>query len=146
MPDKSDDGDHEGASEVISEIEQRLIKDKLSEKDELREASGVAGDKPKGQGSALHKIITISDDVKQLLAMANFRDPEEAENAVGAIVEAQRYGLSLDMILFWVSAHCGVVSQGKSKTEWGVQALTHLELSQAQSKFSFKPKKEEKVQ
>ena len=143
---KSKDGDDGHREDVIAEIEKHLIKEKIDEKAELMGASGVVSDKVKSQGSALHKIITISENARQILAMANFRDPEEAEDVVAALVECRRYGLSEDMVLDWVSAHCGIASQGKSVREWGVQALTHLELGTGdQHKLSWRgQKKEEK--
>lgn len=137
-----DDGDN-----PIASVEQKLIQTKLEEKEELlREASGVASDKAKGQGSALHKIITISEEARQVLAMANFHDDLEASQAVAAIVEAVRYGLSDAMILDWVAAHCGVSRHKQSIREWGVQALTHLEITQqSQHKLGWRGQKKEEV-
>lgn len=140
-------GKEDGGS-PISDIESKLIKGKIDEKAELREASGVASDKAAKQGSALHKIITISAEARQVLAMANFHDDLEASQCVAAIVEAVRYGLSDAMILDWVAAHCGVSATKQSVREWGVQALTRLDIGQSsEHKFGWRgQKKEEKPQ
>ncbi len=128
----------------VAKVEERIISDKLDDQKDMREASGVASDRAKGQGSALHKIITISEEARQVLAMANFHDDLEASNCVAAIVEAVRYGLSDAMILDWVAAHCGVSRQKQSVREWGVQALTHLEINQqSQQKIGWRGQKKE---
>lgn len=136
-----DDIENENTLDIVAEVEKKLVRAKLDEKEELQKASGLAGDTAKGQGSALHKIITISEETRQILAMANFKDDAQAENVAAALIEADRYGCTPNMILDWVVAHCGVASQHMSKTQWGVQALTHLEINQPnQNKFSWRGK------
>jgi len=137
----SDDGESE---EAISQVEKHLIKTKLDEKEELKEASGLASDRAKGQGKILERIITISEEARQILAMANFEDHEQASLVAACLKEAARYGCSDDMILTWVAAHTGVASRDMSKTEWVVQALTHVDIDQpSKQKHGWKGQKRE---
>ena len=140
--DKENQGIEEG---LVSEAAQDLIKAKVSEKDLLREASGVAMDKAKIAGGVLKGLVTISEEENQILAGANFRDDEEADRVAAALAEAKRYGCGSQMILRWVSAHCGVGDQRRSKTEWGIQGLTHLEINNPKGGhgFNFRNKKDE---
>lgn len=141
------DGEHDEGIDVISAAEQRVVKQKIDEKEELREASGVTGATSKAAGSVLKQLITVNDDRRQLLALANFESKEEAGNVSACIKEAKRYGVPDDSILDLISAYMGVCSQNLGRIEWGVQALTHLDINQpSKNKFSWrgKPKEEEK--
>jgi len=132
-------------SEQLTDFEKEMLKKRFDEKEELRDASGVASDKGKGGGGALNKIITISEDGRQILAGGNHQDIEEADLITAALAEARRYGCDDGIIFDYVSAHCGVSSQSKSKTEWGVHALTRLDINQpGQQKWWRGQKKEEK--
>lgn len=139
-----DNGEHDEGIDVLSEAEKRVVKQKVDEKAELREASGVAGAGSKAAGSVLRQLITVDDNKRNLLALANFESKEEAGIVCAAIKEAQRYGVPDDSIYDLVSAYMGVCARNRGRVEWGVEALTHLDISQPnKNKFSWRGKKEE---
>lgn len=128
------DTNNESVDDMLTEVEKDILKRKFEEKEELRGASGVISDKGKGGGGALNKLITISEEGRQILAGGNHQDIEEADLITAALAEARRYGCDDGIIFDYVSAHCGVSSQSKSKTEWGVHALTHFDFNQQPDK------------
>lgn len=125
-------GNHE--EETISSVEQYLVeervKSKISEK-QLDEAAGVISDRPKGQGSVLAHLTQVHEEVRQMLAGANFEQIEDAYQTVACLAELRMFGCDLTPILDLIAAECGVASVHRSKTEWGVQALTHLDFGRS---------------
>ena len=131
---------------ILSQVEEQLIKSKVDEKEALREASGVISDKAKTAGGVLKALVTVGDSKDQILAMASFGSVEEADNISAALREAARYGIDDTPIYKFIINRTAVASKQMSKTEWGIQGLTHLEVNQPSShKFNWRGKpKEEK--
>ena len=125
--------DKEESDDLFAEIEKDMIKGAVEDKkDAARTAAGVqGGSKGASSSGALNKVSVFSETTRQALMMANFESPDQAGCVVAAINEAYRYGCSIDPIMDWVAAHCGVSQKHQSRVEWIVQALTHLEDNQA---------------
>jgi len=130
--------------DIISEVEQQIVKEKVREKEELREAAGVISDKGKAAGGVLNRLVTVNEERRNILALANFFNTEESDNVAAALKEAHRYGVPDDAIFDLVSAHMGICSQNRGRIEWGIEGLTHLNINQPDKhKFSWRGKKEE---
>lgn len=123
------DDNHNNGGDFVSQLEESIIKKQIDERDEMREAAGIIGDTSKGGMGVLKSLSVASDEVRNILLTANFGSYEEAEKVAGAIAEANRYGCSLDPILDWVVAHCGVVTEQRGRVEWLVRAMTRYELN-----------------
>ena len=136
----------ESEFDILTSIEDQLVKEKVAEKEAIREASGVASDKAKVAGGVLKSLVSVSESKDQILAMASHQSVEEADNVSAALREAARYGIDDSPIYKFIINRTAVASKQMSKTEWGIQGLTHLEVNQPQSsknKFSWRGQKKE---
>lgn len=142
------ENEEESGVDFLSQVEQEIVKEKLAEKDALREASGLVSDKAKAAAGVLKSLVTVGESKDQILAMASYGSIEEADNISAALREAARYGIDDTPIYKFIINRTAVASKQMSKTEWGVMGLTHLEINQAdRHKFNWRGKpKEEKPQ
>lgn len=128
-----------------SEATAEYVKDQIKIKEEERQAAmGLISDSENKGGGALNKLITVADDRLQILLQGNYLDVEEADDLSAALDESARFGCETESIIQWVVIRCGVTQQMKSVREWGVTALTHLDIggnkSDGGSKFGLKRK------
>jgi len=135
--------------DALTEAEKGIIARKLAstaDGKDIASASGLVSDSAPAHAGVLKSLVTFPEDPMQILSGANFADTNEARLAVAALDEAERYGTSQGRVFKLIASLCGVPSTHKSNTEWGIQGLTHIELSRNEpNKFSLKtPKISEK--
>lgn len=138
------DTENEDGENILTDIEKQVLKKKIDENAEMREASGLVSDRTKTAGGVLKSLVSVSDNKDQILAMASHGSVEEADNISAALREAARYGIDDTPIYKFIINRTAVASKQMSKTEWGIQGLTHLEVSQPIShKLNWRGKKQE---
>lgn len=115
----------------LGDLEKQAQKELLERRREDTDDGGsaVSVDNKNRTGVLLRLLTAIESEkeYRQALLTASFKDDEEADRAAAAISEAKRFGLSLDPILDWAAARCGVSQHGhgKSRAELGIEGLTH---------------------
>lgn len=131
----------------FSNIEQELQKELINrdrEGSQSGDSSAMMAAREQRMSVLLRTITAVKEenDYRQLIIMADFLDDEEADRVAAAITEARRYGLSLDPILDWVTARCGVnkAGHGKNRVTAAIEGLTHstfTTVNQEQQKRNF---------